>query len=189
MLGLLKIMKNKCRSLKRSKRFITVLTLMLAVIFSIPALSWSRSGTNNRETYLHDAQRYDKKMRLRTLEDFTFPKKHLTYTLLNRKGSYPFLAKNYRDRYNRLSPEEKNLLNERYRMWESLPEQERQKLRHRMKKYKQLPPKDRERYQYRYRQWQKLSPDERYRIREKLQQWNKLSPEEKEQIRQRFRGQ
>jgi hypothetical protein len=180
-------MKRKCQSFKGSKLCITVLTLVLVAIFLSPALSWSRSGTINRETYLHGAQRYDKMMRLRNLEDFTFLKKHLTYTLLNRKGSYLFLAKNYRDRYNRLSPEKKNLLNERYREWESLPEQERQRLRHRMKKYKRLPPKDRERYQHRYQQWQKLSPDERYRIREKLQKWDRLSPDEKEQIRQRFR--
>jgi hypothetical protein len=181
-------MKRKCQSLKRSKRCITVLTLVLVAIFLSPALSWSRSGTINRENYLNDAQRYDKKMRLRNLEGFTFPKKHFTYSLLNRKASYPFLAKNYRDRYNRLSPEEKNMLNERYREWESLPEQERQRLRHRMKKYRRLPPKDRERYQHRYQQWQKLSPEERYRIREKLHEWDRLSPDEKEQIRRRFRG-
>ena len=181
-------MKRKCQSFIGSKRCITVLTLVLAAIFLSPALSWSRSGTINRGTYLNDAQRYDKKMRLRNLEDFTFPEKHFTYSLLNRKASYPFLAKNYRDRYNRLSPEEKNMLNERYREWESLPEQERQRLRHRMKKYRRLPSKDRERYQHRYQQWQKLSPEERYRIREKLHEWDRLSPDEKEQIRQRFRG-
>lgn len=181
-------MKNEYQLLKGSKLCITVLTLILVVIFSFPALSWSRSGTINRGTYLYDAQRYDKKMRLRDLEDFTFPEKHFTYSLLNRKDSYLLLAKNYRDRYNRLSPEEKNRLNERYREWESMPEQERQRLRHRMKKYRRLHPKDRERYQHRYQQWQKLSPEERYRIREKLQEWDRLSPDEKEQIRQRFRG-
>jgi hypothetical protein len=181
-------MENKRRSLKGSKLCTTVLKLVLVVLFSFPALSWSRSRTIDRETYLHGAQRYDKKMRLKNLEDFTFPKKHLSYTLLNRKGSYPLLAINYRDRYNRLSPEEKNMLDERYREWESLPEQERQRLRHRMKKYKRLPPKERERYQHRYRQWQKLSPDDRYMIREKLRKWDGLSPDEKEQIRQRFRG-
>jgi len=168
-------MENKYRSLKGSILCTTVLTLVLVVLFFFPALSWSRSGTIDRETYLHGQKRYDRKMRLRNLEDFTFPKKH-------------FFAKNYRDRYNRLSPEQKNKLDERYREWESLPEQERQRLRHRMKKYKQLPPKERERYQHRYRQWQKLSPDERYMIREKLQKWERLSPDEKEQIRQRFRG-
>ena len=187
MSGLLKIMERKCRLLKGSKLCITVLTLLL-VLFSFPAMSWSRSRTINRETWLHAAQRYDKKMRLRNLEDFSFAKKYLSYTPLNSKGPYLFLARNYRDRYNRLSPKEKNMLDERYREWESLPEQERQRLRHRMKKYKQLPPKERERYQHRYRQWQKLSPDERYMIREKLQKWDSLPPEEKEQIRQRFRN-
>ena len=181
-------MKSKCRSLKGSKRCITVLTLLLVALFLFPVLSWSRSRTINRETFLHAAQRYDKRMCLRTLEDFFPPKEHLSYTLLDRKGSYLFLVKDYRDRYNRLSPEEKNMLNERYREWESLPEKERQRLRHRMKRYKRLPPQERERYQHRYHQWQKLSPDERYRIREKLQKWDRLSPEEKEQIRQQFRN-
>jgi hypothetical protein len=190
-------MKNKCRSLKGSKLCITILTLVLVVLFSFPALSWSRPKTINRETYLHDAQkRYDQKVHLRNPGDLTFTQKPLFYTPLKSKSPYSILtrnyrdrSRNYRDRYNRLSPEEKNMLKERYREWESLPKQERQKLRHRMNRYKRLPPKDRERYQHRYHQWQKLTPDERYRIREKLQKWNRLSPEEKEQIRQRFRGQ
>jgi hypothetical protein len=184
-------MKRKCQSFKGSKFCITALMLVVGAVFSFPVLSWGRSRTINinREICRHGAQRYDKRVSLRNLEDLTFLKKNLTYTLLNRKGSYLFYAKNHRDRYNRLSPERKSLLNERYREWESLPEQERQRLRHRMKKYKRLPPKDRERYQHRYQQWQRLSPDERHRVREKLRNWDRLSPEEKEQIRKRFRGQ
>lgn len=182
------MMENKYRSLKGSKPCITFFTLVLVVLFSFPALSWSRSRTIGMETHLQDAQGYDGKMRSGNREDFSLPKKHRSYASSNRSSFYPELAKNHRNRYKRLPPEKKNMLKKRYREWESLPEHKQQMLRHRMEKYKRLPPQERERYQHRYRQFQKLPPDERYKIREKLRNWDRLSPDEKEQIRRRFRN-
>jgi len=180
-------MEHKYRSLKEFKFCVTVLTLVMVILFSFPALSWSRSKKNSRETHLQDTQKYHKKMRSKNRVNFTFPDKHWFYAPLDRGDSYPLLSKNYRKRYNRLSPKEKTMLKKRYQEWESLPEHKQQMLRRRMEKYKQLPPQERERFQQRHRQLQKLPPDERYRIREKLQKWERLSPDEKEQIRQRFR--
>lgn len=183
------MMERNYRSLKKFKPYVTVLTLVLVILFSFPALSLSRSKRLNRENSFQDTQKYHKKMRSKDRDDFTFLDKHRDYIPLSRRSSYPLLTKNYRNKYNRMSPEEKAMLKKRYQEWESLPEHKQQMLRRRMEKYKRLPPQERERFQQRHRQLQKLPPDERYMIREKLQKWDRLSPDEKEQIRQRFRGQ
>lgn len=182
------MMEYNYRSLKEFKPYVTVLTLVLVILFSFPASSLSRSKRLNRGNRLQDTQNSHKKMGSEDRDDFTLMDKHWFYEPLIRISSYPLLTKNYRNRYNSLSPEEKTMLKKRYQEWESLPEQKQQMLRHRMEKYKQLPPEERERFQKRHRQLQKLPPDERYRIREKLRKWDSLSPEEQEQIRQRFRN-
>ena len=181
-------MEHNCRSLKEFKPYITVLTMVLVILFSFPALSLSRSKRLNRGNRLQDTQKYHKKMRSKDRDDFTLRDKHWEYIPLGRRSSYPILTKNYRKKYNRLSPEEKTMLKKRYQEWELLPEQKQQMLRRRMEKYKQLPPQERERFQQRHRQLQKLPPDERDMIREKLQKWDRLSPDEKEQILQWFRS-
>jgi len=188
-LFILKMMKHNYRSLKEFKPYVTVLTLMMLILISFPALSWSGSNGSNRGVCFQDAQTYDQKLQKRHRNAFNFPDKHWFYAPSNRKNSCLLLSKNYRKRYDRLSPEEKTMLKRRYQEWESLPEYKQKMLRRRMKKYQQLPPRERERFKQRHRQLQQLPPDERYNIREKLQKWDRLSPEEKEQIRQRFRGQ
>jgi hypothetical protein len=188
-LDLFKMMEHNYRSLKEIKPYVAVLTLVMVILFSFPALSMSRSKRLNRGNRFQDTQNYHKKMRSEDRYDFALLDKHWFYAPLNRSRSYPLLTKNYRNRYNSLSPEEKTMLKERYQEWESLPESEKEMLRRRMEKYKRLPPQERERFRQRHRQLQKLPPDERYRIREKLRKWDSLSPEEQEQIRQRFRGQ
>ena len=181
--------EHKYRRLKEFKPYVTVLTMALVILFSFPALSLSRSKRLNRGDCLQDTQNYPNMMRSEDRDDFTFLDKHWNYIPLSRRSSYPLLTKNYRNEYNRMSPEEKTMLKKRYQEWESLPEYQQQMLRRRMEKYKQLSPQERERFRQRHRQLQKLPPDERHRIREKLRNWDSLSPEEQEQIRQRFRGQ
>ena len=182
------MMERNYRSLKDLKSYVAVLTLVLVIIHFFPALSWSRSKKLNRVNPLQDAQTYDQKIQRRHRNDFNLPDKHWSYAPSTKRGFYLLLSKNYKKRYDRLSPEEKTMLKRRYQEWESLPEHKQQMLRRRMKKYEQLPPQERKRFKQRHRQLQKLPPDERYRIREKLQKWDGLSPDEKEQIRQRFRN-
>lgn len=188
-LFILKMMKHNYLSLKEFKLYVTVLTLMMLILVSFPALSWSGANGSNGGVRFQDTQTYDQKLQKRQRDAFNFPDKHWFYAPSNRRNYSLLLSKNYRKRYDRLSPEEKTMLKRRYQEWESLPEHKQQMLRRRMKKYQQLPPQERERFKRRHRQLQQLPPDERYKIREKLQKWDRLSPEEQEQIRQRFRGQ
>jgi hypothetical protein len=183
------MMKHNYRSLKELNLYLTVLTVITVILLSFPPFSWSRSKKLNSVFPLQDTQTTDQKMQKRHRDGFNFPDKHWFYTPSNKRGSCPILSKNYRKRYDRLSPEEKKMLQRRYQEWESLPEHKQQMLRRRMKKYEKLSPPERERFKQRHRQLQQLPPDERYRIREKLQKWDRLSPDEKEQIRQQFRSQ
>ena len=184
------MMEHKYRRLKGFKPYVAVLTLVLMILFSFPALSLSRSIRQNRGDHLQDTQKYHRKMRLQNQDNYILIDKYREYYIpLSRRSPYPLLTKNYRNEYNRMSPEEKRIIKKRYQEWESLPEYKQQMLRRRMEKYKQLPPQERERFRQRHRQLQKLPPEERYKIREKLRKWDSLSPEEQEQIRQRFRGQ
>jgi hypothetical protein len=188
-LFIFKMMEHNYRSLKEFKPSVTVLTLVMLILVSFPSLSWSASKGSNRGVRFQDAQTYDQQLQKRHQDAFDFPDKHWFYAPSNRRTSCLLLSKNYRKRYDRLSPEEKTMLKRRYQEWESLPEQKQQMLRRRMKKYQQLSPQERERFKQRHRQLQQLPPDERYKIREKLRKWDRLPPEEQEQIRQRFRGQ
>ena len=92
-----------------------------------------------------------------------------------------------RNRYENISPEEKEQFRQKYRQWESLPPERREDLRRRMERWKELPQEDQELLRKRYEQWQQLPPQERQRIREKLDRWNDLPPEEQEGVRKRFR--
>jgi Protein of unknown function (DUF3106) len=185
--GILKMMEHNYRSLKAFKHYVLVLTLVLVILFFFPALGLSRSKSSFKGACFQVTQTYDQEIQNRHWKDFNYLDKHWEYTPFSKRCSYRILSKNYSNRYDSLSPEEKTLLKKRYQEWESLPERKRQMLRRRMKKYQQLPPQERERFRQRHRQLQELSPDERYKIREKLQKWDRLAPDEKEQIRQRFR--
>jgi len=76
---------------------------------------------------------------------------------------------------------------DRYQEWERLSPQEREQLRQRWRYYQNLPPQERQLLKRRYEEWRKLPPEDQRVIKEKLRRWKELSPEEQEAIRQRFR--
>jgi hypothetical protein len=76
---------------------------------------------------------------------------------------------------------------DRYQEWERLSPQEREQLRQRWRYYQNLPPQERQLLKRRYEEWRKLPPEDQRVIKEKLRRWEELSPEEQEAIRQRFR--
>jgi hypothetical protein len=180
-------MKHTYWSQKRFKPCIAAVAVMLIILCFFPAFSWSRSKGFTEGRQLKNTQKYDREMLL-TDRDKLYPFiKSKDNAPFNQRRSHPFLAIDYSRNYNRLSPEEKTMLQRRLKEWESLPPERQRILRHRMEEYKRLPPGERHRFQQRYRRLQKLSPDERHKIREKLRRWNTLPPGEKEEIRRRFR--
>ena len=181
------MMKHTFGSHKRFKPCVTGVAMMLIIFCFFPAFGWGRSMGFAEGHQLKNIQKYDGEM-LIVDGDLLYPfEKSKDYERFNQRGSYPFLTKNYGRNYNRLSPQEKTMLQRRFKEWESLPPERKRILRHRMEEYNRLPSRERNLLRQRYRRLQKLTPDERNRIQEKLRRWNTLSPGEKEQIRKRFR--
>src|ERR687887_591623 len=75
-----------------------------------------------------------------------------------------------------LPPEEQQRVRKNLRRWVQLPEEQRTQLRERWQEWQQLPPEQRQRLQQRYEEFQRLPVEERQRLREDLR---RLSPEER----------
>ncbi|SFM95208.1 DUF3106 domain-containing protein [Thermodesulforhabdus norvegica] len=73
------------------------------------------------------------------------------------------------------------------RQWEDLSPQERNILMERYERYRNLPEYQKELMRKRYEQWKNLSPSEREQIRRYLDEWDSLSPEQREAIRRKLK--
>jgi len=185
-LGVLMI-KHTYGSHKRFTSRVAVVAMVLIIFCFFPPFSWSRSIEFTEGHRFKNTQIYDRKMFI-VDGDLLHPfGKSKDYGQFIQRRPYPLLTKNHGRNYNRLSPEEKSMLQRRLREWESLSPERKRILRHRMQEYNRMPPGERHRFRQRYQRWQKLTPDERNRLQEKLRRWDKLPPSEKDQIRRRFR--
>jgi len=181
------MIKNSCGSHKKITLPVAVVAMLLIIFCFFPAFSWSRSIEFSEGHRFKNTQNYDREM-LMVKGGMLYPfDKTKDYEEFNPRRSYRLLTRNYGRNYNRLSPEEKTMLQRRLREWESMSPERKRILRHRMEEYNRMPPRERHRFRQRYQRWQKLTPDERNRIQEKLRRWDKLPPSEKDQIRRRFR--
>ena len=181
------MIKHTCRSHKRVTLRVATVALMLITYCFFPSFSWGRSVEFSEGHRFKNTQDYDREI-LMVKGGVLYPlDNRAVYETLNPRRSYLFFARNHGRNYNRLSPEEKTMLQRRLKEWESLSPERKRILRHRMEEYNRMPPRERHLFRQRYQRWQKLTPDERNRIQEKLRRWDKLPPSEKEQIRRRFR--
>ncbi|MEJ2659056.1 MAG: DUF3106 domain-containing protein [Desulfobacterales bacterium] len=181
------MMKHKYWSKEKFKPYVGAVAMMLVILFCFPPFSWSRSKRFIESCPFNSAERFDRETS-EASRDLPYPlDKIRDYKHFKRRITYLILTKDYRRRYEHLSPEEKAMLRRRMEEWKSLPPERRRILRHRMERYKRLQPRERHRFRQWYHQLQTLPPDERHMIREKLHRWESLSPSEKEQIRKRFR--
>ncbi|MEW6327598.1 MAG: DUF3106 domain-containing protein [Thermodesulfobacteriota bacterium] len=93
-------------------------------------------------------------------------------------------------RWQRLSPEERARLKERYGEYQKLAPEERERLRRNFERFRSLPPEEKERLRERYRFWQSLPPEGRRFLR-RHQGWQEgpSSSEDRERPDKRqFRG-
>jgi hypothetical protein len=181
------MMKHIYGGYNRLKACVSAVVMMLIFFCFFPAFSWGRSIGFAEGRQIISEERYDRKMLMVDGHwSFLFDKNKENARFNQRRPSL-FLINDYTKNYNRLSPEEKTMLQRRLKEWESLSPERQRILRHRMQEYNRLPSRERHLFRERYRRLQKLSPDERHEIREKLRRWNTLPPAEKEQIRRRFR--
>ena len=90
------------------------------------------------------------------------------------------------ERWQRLTPEQKQELRERYQRWQNLPPDEKEELQRKFEAWRRLPPEEKATAQKNFERWQKLSPEQRARLRERWQHWRELPPERREELKRRF---
>ena len=90
------------------------------------------------------------------------------------------------DRWQRMTPQEREELRERYRRWQNLSPAEKQRLRKKFEAWHRLSPEERAAARRNFERWQKFTPAERERLRERWERWRRLPPEQREQIRGRM---
>lgn len=87
-----------------------------------------------------------------------------------------------RQRWGRLSPDQRRQLIERYQRWQQLSPTERDRLRERFRRLRELPPAEQETLRRRLQAWRRLSPEERRKMQRRLEYWRRLPPRAKERV-------
>jgi hypothetical protein len=88
----------------------------------------------------------------------------------------------YRQRWEQLSPQERQRLLQQYQRWQDLSAAQRQELSDRYRQLQALTPSDREALRRRFDAWRQLSPEERARMQRRLEYWRRLPPPQKEPV-------
>ena len=88
--------------------------------------------------------------------------------------------KSAREKFNKLSPEHKDILRERYRKYLKLPPAAKEILQKRHIEWKKLSPENKKRLKRQYKQFKDMDKVKRERLLERLKKFQKMSPEERE---------
>jgi len=88
----------------------------------------------------------------------------------------------HRQRWEQLSPQERQRLLEQYERWRNLSAAEREELSKRYRHLEALPRTEQEALRRRFETWLRLSPQARERMQGRLRYWRRLSPAEKEPV-------
>ena len=90
------------------------------------------------------------------------------------------------ERWQRMTPEEKQQMRERFERWKTLPQERKDELRKNFDDWRRMPPEEKAVARKNFERWQKLPPEERERLRETWQRWRQLPPEKRQALRERF---
>ncbi len=72
--------------------------------------------------------------------------------------------------------------------WNKLSEDEKQKLREKWKAFKALPPERQERIRQNYKKFRSLSPERQERMKMRMRKFRSLPPERRQEIRQKWKA-
>ena len=92
-----------------------------------------------------------------------------------------------RERFESLSPEQREALRERWRQFQALPPERQAELRGRLERLRSLPPERREQVMRNWEAFQRLPVRERREILDRFQRFREMSPERRAQLRQALR--
>jgi Protein of unknown function (DUF3106) len=90
------------------------------------------------------------------------------------------------ERWQDMTPQEKQDLRDRFQRWKSLPPQEKADLQKRIDNWRRLSPDEKATVRKNYERWQHLSPEQRERLRQRWQDWRQLPPEQRQELKERF---
>jgi hypothetical protein len=89
-------------------------------------------------------------------------------------------------RWQRMTPEEKQEMRERFQRWQNLPPEQKEEIKRKLDTWRKLPPEQKEQIRRNFERWRQLPPEQRERLRERWQQWRDLPPEQREALKRRF---
>src|SRR5439155_448506 len=90
------------------------------------------------------------------------------------------------ERWQRMTPQEKQELRDRFQRWRSLPPQEQQELKQKFETWRNMDPQKKAEIRKNFDRWRELPPQQQERLRERWQQWRALPPERREALKRRF---
>ncbi len=92
-----------------------------------------------------------------------------------------------RQRWQRLTPEQKQGLREKLHRWKNLDPVRKAEIKQRFQRYQQMPPEMKKKVRRNWERIRTLPPQRRQEIGEKYQRWQHLPSEKKQLIRERYR--
>ena len=68
------------------------------------------------------------------------------------------------ERWQRMTPEEKQEVRERFQRWKNMPPAEKEELQKKFENWRRMPPEEKATAQRNFERWQKLTPEQRERL-------------------------
>ena len=93
----------------------------------------------------------------------------------------------FKQKWEKLSEEEKTALRERYARFKSLPPERQKRILERAQKWKSLPEEDRARVRKNFQRWKSMNPEQRKDFRRKIQKYRSLPLEKRIRMREQFK--
>lgn len=90
-------------------------------------------------------------------------------------------------RWQALTPEEKEGLRQKWRAFKKLTPAQQKKLRERFQKFRAIPQARRTRILRAFRRWKSMTQEQRQRFKDKLKSWRALHPRVRSRHRRQFR--
>jgi hypothetical protein len=89
-------------------------------------------------------------------------------------------------RWETLTPEQQQKVQERWEKFKSLPPERKQRILRAWHRYRKFSPERRQQMKSRWRRFQQMSPEQKQRFRQRFKKWKALSPGKRRELRQRF---
>ncbi|NIQ98150.1 MAG: DUF3106 domain-containing protein [Desulfuromonadales bacterium] len=93
------------------------------------------------------------------------------------------------EKWNRLTPDEQQVLRERYRSFQALSAEEKEQLRRRLQRFREMTPEEQAEVKRAFARWQRLSTAEKQRMRDLFERFQALPEEQRREIRREMRDQ